>query len=149
MPVIKARGVVYVRLSAPDLDVMEQFLTDFGMERAARTADRLYMRGCGPSHHIHITHLGPPGFIGFGYEAASEDDLHKLAAQVPGASAVEDSGEPGGGANMGAVEVRISCGASAEAGAMRRPTPARAAAATPTPAIAPTTKPLLRAELLI
>ncbi len=104
MPVIKARGVVYVRLSAPDLDVMETFLNDFGMERAARTADRLYMRGCGPHHHIHVTHLGPPGFIGFGYEAASEDDLHRLAAQVPGASAVEDTGEPGGGKRVRLTE---------------------------------------------
>lgn len=104
MPVIKATGISHVRLSAPDLDKMEEFLVDFGMERAARTGDRLYMRGCGPSHHIHVTHKGPPGFIGFAYTARSEDDLHKLAREVKGASAVESIEEPGGGKRVRLTE---------------------------------------------
>lgn len=104
MPVIKAKGIAYVRLSAPDLDKMEQFLVDFGMERAARTADRLYMRGCGADHHIHITHQGPAGFIGFAYLAGSEADLEKLSREVPGASAVEPIDEPGGGKRVRLTE---------------------------------------------
>jgi catechol 2,3-dioxygenase-like lactoylglutathione lyase family enzyme len=75
---------------------MEQFLLDFGLRTAARTATRLYMAGSGSDHHIHITELGPPGFIGFAYHARSEDDLHALA-KLEGASAVESIDEPGGG----------------------------------------------------
>ena len=37
MAVIKVRDLAYGRLRAPDLDVMEEFLTNFGMIRSART----------------------------------------------------------------------------------------------------------------
>jgi catechol 2,3-dioxygenase-like lactoylglutathione lyase family enzyme len=104
MPIIKVRGMAYVRLSAPDLDVMETFLRDFGMQVAVRTDDRLYSRGIGVDHHIHITHKGPAGFLGFAYKAASEEDLHTLAREVPGASAVEDRDEPGGGKRVRLTE---------------------------------------------
>ena len=96
MAVIKVRDLAYGRLRAPDLDQMEEFLTHFGMIRAARTPSALYMRGTDPRHHIHVTEKGDPKFIGFAYLAASEDDLHRLA-QTPGASAVEKIDEPGGG----------------------------------------------------
>ena len=53
--------------AAPDLDVMEQFLLDFGMRRVARVGDALYMRGLGAAHHVHVTELsGKPGTLGFG-----------------------------------------------------------------------------------
>jgi catechol 2,3-dioxygenase-like lactoylglutathione lyase family enzyme len=93
---IKVKDICFARLQAPDLDVAERFLTDFGMVRAARTSNTLYMRGTDPSHHIHVTHLGPPKFIGLAFEAASEADLRSFA-EVPGASAVEKLDEPGGG----------------------------------------------------
>src|ERR1051325_6139925 len=96
MPVIKVRDLAFGRLRSPDLDVQEEFLTHFGMIRAARTPTALYMRGTDPRHHIHITEKGDPKVIGLAYLAASEDDLHKLA-KVPGASAVEKIDEPGGG----------------------------------------------------
>jgi catechol 2,3-dioxygenase-like lactoylglutathione lyase family enzyme len=96
MPTIKVTDLAFGRLRAPDLDLMEEFLTDFGMVRAARTSRALYMRGTDPAHHIHVTELGEPGFVGFAWYAASEDDLHRLAA-TPGASAVEAIDEPGGG----------------------------------------------------
>ncbi len=96
MPVIKVRDFAFGRLQSPDLDVQEEFLTHFGMIRAARTPTALYMRGTDPRHHLHVTHLGEPKFLGFAYLAASEDDLHKLA-KLPGASAVEKLDEPGGG----------------------------------------------------
>ena len=60
MSVIHARDLAYVRLQSPNLDQAEEFLTHLGMVRSARTADRLYMRGTDPSHHLHVTHLGPP-----------------------------------------------------------------------------------------
>jgi catechol 2,3-dioxygenase-like lactoylglutathione lyase family enzyme len=96
MPQIKVRDIAYGRLRAPNLDAMEEFLTDFGMRRAARTPDALYMRGTDGDHHIHVTEKGDPGFIGLAYHATSEEDLKQLA-KAPGASAVETLDEPGGG----------------------------------------------------
>src|SRR5207245_5166930 len=96
MALIKVKDLAYGRLRAPDLDVMEEFLTHFGMIRAARTPDALYMRGTDPSHHIHVTERGDPAFVGFAYRAASADDLARVA-KAPGASAVEEIDEPGGG----------------------------------------------------
>ena len=96
MPAIKVDDILYVRLRAPDLDKMESFLVDFGMQPSAKTGSALYMRGTDPSHHIHITEKGAePGLIGLGFRAVSEADLNAVA-QSTGA-AVEDSDEPGGG----------------------------------------------------
>ena len=47
----KVTDIAYGRLRAPDLDVMEEFLTRFGMHRSDRTANALYMRGTDPAHH--------------------------------------------------------------------------------------------------
>ncbi len=96
MPVIKVTDIAYGRLRSPDLDQAETFLTDFGLVRTARTATALYMRGTDADHHIHVTELGPPAFLGFAYYAASEADLTAVS-KVPGASAVEAIDEPGGG----------------------------------------------------
>ena len=96
MALIKVQDLAYGRLRAPDLDVMEEFLTHFGMLRAARTPSALYMRGTDPSHHLHVTEKGDPAFVGFAYYAPSEDDLRRVA-KAPGASAVEPIDEPGGG----------------------------------------------------
>ena len=96
MALIKVTDLAYGRLRAPDLDQEEEFLTHFGMTRAARTANALYMRGTDAPHHIHVTEEGEPGFIGLAYYAASMDDLAKVA-KAPGASPVESIDEPGGG----------------------------------------------------
>jgi hypothetical protein len=103
MPVVKATDLAFGRLRAPDLDVMEEFLTHFGMVRSARTANALYMRGSGSAHHIHVTEKGDPCCVGFAYQAASEDDLRRLAV-LPGASGVETVDEPGGGKRVRLTE---------------------------------------------
>lgn len=93
---IAIEDIAFVRYAAPDLDVMERFLLDFGMRRATRTRDALYMRGFGAAHHIHVTELSErPGTLGFGLRARSADDLTKLAAEL--GARVEESPEPGGG----------------------------------------------------
>src|SRR3974390_1040356 len=84
------------------------------MVRAARTKDKLFMRGTDPYHHLHVTELGEPGFIGLAYHAASEEDLHKLA-KVEGASPVEAIDEPGGGKRVrlrepNGYQVEVVCG---------------------------------------
>ncbi len=96
MPVIKAADLAYGRLRSPDLDKQEEFLTAFGMVRADRTKNALYMRGTDAPHHIHVTELGEPKYVGIAFHAASLEDLEKLS-RAPGASPVEDIDEPGGG----------------------------------------------------
>jgi catechol 2,3-dioxygenase-like lactoylglutathione lyase family enzyme len=96
MPGIKVTDIAWGRLRSPDLDLQEQFLLDFGMVRAARTKNALYMRGTDPNHHLHVTELGEPKFLGFAYYAASEEDLDRLS-RAEGASQVEAIDEPGAG----------------------------------------------------
>src|SRR6266478_7914378 len=93
MAQIKVKDLAYGRLRSPDLDAAEEFLTHFGMVRAARTPTALYMRGTDPRHHLHVTEKGDPAFVGFAYIAASEEDLARVA-KTPGASAVESIDEP-------------------------------------------------------
>ena len=100
---IKVSDIAYGRLRAPDLDIAEEFLTRFGMIRAERTANALYMRGTDPAHHIHVTEKGEPKFVGLAYYADSADDLARLA-KAPGASAVETIDEPGGGKRVRLTE---------------------------------------------
>jgi hypothetical protein len=95
-PLIKVTDLAYGRLRSPDLDLAEEFLTQFGMVRAERTPSALYMRGTDPAHHIHVTEKGEPGFVGLAYYAPSLDELKRLAKN-PGASAVESIDEPAAG----------------------------------------------------
>ncbi len=99
---IAIRDLAYVRFRAPDLDRMEAFLSDFGLVRSARTANALYMRGSDAAHHIHVTELGEPAFLGVGLEAASAADL-AVIARAAGASPAEKIDAPGGG-----MRVRLS-----------------------------------------
>jgi catechol 2,3-dioxygenase-like lactoylglutathione lyase family enzyme len=96
MPTIKVKDIAWGRLRSPDLDKAEEFLTDFGMVRAARTSKALYMRGTAPSHHLHVTELGEPGYVGMAFHAASAEDLAKLA-RIEGAKGIDHLDEPGGG----------------------------------------------------
>ena len=96
-PGIKILDIAYPRLRSPDLDAMEEFLTEFGMVKSARTKNALYMRGTGPAHHLHITELGEPSFVSLAYYARSEDDLYRIADHPDAVSGVQALNEPGGG----------------------------------------------------
>ena len=96
MPVIKAFDLAYGRIRSPDLDKQEEFLTDFGMVRSDRTKNALYMRGSDPPHHIHVTELGEPRYVGIAVHAASYEDLERMS-RLEGAPKIEDIDEPGGG----------------------------------------------------
>ena len=93
-----AISVAQVTYAAPDLQLMETFLTDFGMAKVEGSDENaLYMRGSGPQHHIHVTHRSDKQrFIGATIEVASRADLDELAT-LPGSSVVQPSNEPGGG----------------------------------------------------
>ncbi|MDX3349376.1 MULTISPECIES: VOC family protein [Streptomyces] len=110
---IDAAQVTY---EAPDLALMEKFLTAFGMTRVEGSDDRtLYMRGTGTQHHIHVTRKAPKQrFVGASIEVAGHDDLAELAA-LPGSSPVRASTEPGGGHEVvmtmpDGIEIRAVCG---------------------------------------
>ena len=94
-PIIRVSDVAFPRFQAPDLDAMEAFLAAFGMARSARTDTALYMRGTDGDHHVHVTHLGTPAFLGLAFNATREQ-LDTLAAATD--RAVEQLDEPGGGA---------------------------------------------------
>jgi catechol 2,3-dioxygenase-like lactoylglutathione lyase family enzyme len=92
---IKIQDVAFVRFNAPDLDEMEAFLGQFGMVRAARSNDTLYMRGLDGDPFVHVTHRGEPAFVGAAFEAASPQDLEVLAEGEH--ASVEPLDGPGGG----------------------------------------------------
>jgi catechol 2,3-dioxygenase-like lactoylglutathione lyase family enzyme len=93
----KANALAQVTYAVPDLDLMEKFLTDFGLSRAVRTEEALFMRGTGEQHHIHVSRKSDrQRFIGATFEMKSKADLEALA-QLPGSSAVQAATEPGGG----------------------------------------------------
>ena len=111
---VKVTDIAYGRLRAPDLDVMEEFLTRFGLRRSERTANALYMRGSDPNHHIHVTEKGDSKFVGLAYYVESEDDLKRLT-KAPGASGIENIDEPGGGKRVrlrepNGYQIEVVCG---------------------------------------
>ncbi|MDR3352979.1 MAG: VOC family protein [Zoogloeaceae bacterium] len=90
-------ALAQVTYEVPDLDLQERFLTDFGLVRAARTEDALYMRGAGAAHHIHVSRRADrQGFVGASFEMATRADL-EILARFPEASPVRPASEPGGG----------------------------------------------------
>lgn len=92
---IVIRDIIYVRYQAPDLDRMEQFLLDFGLQRAHRTPRTLYMRSSGPMPYVHVTDLGPRKSLSYALMAQCREDLEKLAREC--GSRVEVNPEPAGG----------------------------------------------------
>lgn len=97
----KAIHAAQVTYEAPDLEVMEKFMTDFGLHKVDGSDENtLYMRGTGPQHHIHVTKKADqPRFVGATIEVATREDLDELAA-MPGSSPVQDATEPGGGSEV-------------------------------------------------
>lgn len=94
--IAKALDLESVRFSAPDLNKMQQFLTDFGLSKAEETSDGvLRMRGTGDAPSLHETEVGEPGFVSLALRMRSTDDL-KALAEAEGV-AVEAAAGPGGG----------------------------------------------------
>ena len=92
---IKIQDVAFVKFSAPDLDAMEEFLTEFGMVRAERTSNALYMRGLDGDPYLHVTEKGEPGFVAAAFQAASLKDLEALAGAEH--TSIDQLDGPGGG----------------------------------------------------
>ena len=93
---IKVQNIAYTMYRVPDLDKMETFLTDFGMVKAQRDDNWLYMRGHGDQPFVTAVEKGDPTFVAPGFVVNSEAEL-EAASKIPGASAIEDMPSPGGG----------------------------------------------------
>lgn len=101
---VRVRDIAFVRFEAPDLDAMETFLTAFGMTRAARDDQTLYMRGTDDEGFVHVTHLGEtPRFAGVAFLADTVDDLHALSRDFGFSEPTELDG-PGGGQTVRATD---------------------------------------------
>ena len=96
MATLAVSDLAYVRVRAPDLDRAEAFLTDFGLTRATRTGQSLYMRACDTNHHVFVVEQGQDKFLGLAFNARNRSDL-EAAARAPGASSIEPLDEPAGG----------------------------------------------------
>ncbi|MEO0439140.1 MAG: VOC family protein, partial [Pseudomonadota bacterium] len=79
MSIIKVEDVAHVRFSAPDLALMETFLTEFGLDTFTYSDGRLYGRGHDGIPFNHVTEKGEAKFLGVGLRADSVEDLEKLA----------------------------------------------------------------------
>jgi hypothetical protein len=107
---ITIEDIAYLRVAVDDLQEQEQFLLDFGMQRAGRTDRALYMRGAGTQPVIHISELRSAGYRPtVGLVAASQADLESCAQSF--GVAVRENAEPGGG---GIVRVTDPCGSQVE-----------------------------------
>lgn len=96
-PTAKAVELAYVIFERPDLDHAEAFLRDFGLLRAERTEDALYLRARCSTPYCYRIQRGPKSrFIGAGFRVGSRRELEKLS-ELAGASAIERSEHPGGG----------------------------------------------------
>lgn len=94
MSIIRVEDIAHVRFNAPDLAVMQAFLTDFGFDSFVENG-RLYGRGNDGRPFLHMSERGEPRFAGLALRAASVADLETLAARE--GLAVEPLGDPGGG----------------------------------------------------
>lgn len=99
MPISRAIDIETVKFAAPDLGVMEAFLTDFGMRPARDAGDGvLRMQGVGGAPFIHETVTGEPGFLGYALRVESRDDLEALKQEDGGD--IISSAAPGGGYSL-------------------------------------------------
>ena len=96
-PTARASALAHLIFERPDLQLAEDFLTDFGLSSASRTNDALTMRAAAPTPYCYRVHRAPRvRFIGVGFSVRTREELERLA-RVDGASGIERSPHPGGG----------------------------------------------------
>ena len=102
MTTIKASELSYCRVQAPNLDIAEKFLVDFGLSVVERRPGRVYLRGSDAQPYCYIVEEGESRFLGIGLHAKSLQDLQSLAQATQ--SKVETVDAPGGGQRVRLVE---------------------------------------------
>ena len=77
--------LAWLEFEKPDLDRAERFLTDFGFTVADRTPETLLLRGRWAGPACLVVRRGPASrFAGAAFQAASRDDLDRLALGMGG-----------------------------------------------------------------
>jgi catechol 2,3-dioxygenase-like lactoylglutathione lyase family enzyme len=95
-PIIRAKRLAYVRVSAPDLAKAEAFLKEFGLHVAARTDAAVYLRGTDPDPPCYVLTEGASDVTAIAFEADSAADLEAIS-KIDGASPIEKLDGPAGG----------------------------------------------------
>lgn len=95
MSIIKVSELAYCTFRVPDLDIAQQFLTDFGLVEAKREDTRRYFRGTDAMQYCYVIEQGATQFLGFAFFAKSREDLGLLAQQT--GKNIEAIDGPGGG----------------------------------------------------
>jgi catechol 2,3-dioxygenase-like lactoylglutathione lyase family enzyme len=96
-PTTKATALAYLMFDRPDLDQAEHFLTDFGLRRAKKQNELLFLRGTDTSPFCYVVRKAEkPAFAGFGLRVKKWEELEALSC-LEGASEVEPLEWPGGG----------------------------------------------------
>jgi len=94
---IRLKNIEHITYKVPDLDRAEQFVTDFGMTKVARTDSKLYMRGASASPYCYVAELAERAeYVSAAFAVESLDELRK-AEELPGATRIETIDAPGGG----------------------------------------------------
>ena len=98
-PIIRARRLAYVRVTAPELKKAQAFLEEFGLQVANRESGAVYLRGTDPEPPCYVLSQGEGGVTAIAFEADSADDLQTIA-QAEGASSVENLDDGLGGGSV-------------------------------------------------
>ncbi|UVJ46230.1 2,4,5-trihydroxytoluene oxygenase [Pseudomonas sp. LS1212] len=94
---LQLEDINHVVYCHPDLDVIERFLTDFGLVVAQRTEQHLYMRGAGSLPYVYVAERAERASFGaIAFAVKGMADLEQ-ASRLPGASRIEALEGPGGG----------------------------------------------------
>lgn len=94
---VKLKHLAYVTYAVDDLNKLESFLTDFGLQTSHKTSDVLYMRGAGATPYLYVAEKKAKSeYISLAFEVQSRADL-EIAAAISGASRIEELTAPGGG----------------------------------------------------
>ncbi|MEY4579563.1 MAG: hypothetical protein RL701_4266 [Pseudomonadota bacterium] len=99
-PTAKVTSLSHLIFERPDLDLSEQFLTDFGLTLCERTHETALFRAAGTAPYCYRIHAAPRArFIGMGVTVETRSDLERLA-KVAGAKAIVSSHHPGHGESL-------------------------------------------------
>jgi catechol 2,3-dioxygenase-like lactoylglutathione lyase family enzyme len=96
--VARLTALHHVHLGVADLGRARAFAEDFGLVTAEESSDRCYMRGAGTdAYNLVLETSREPRLMGIAIAVESDEDLERVASQMPGASSVRPLDRPFGG----------------------------------------------------
>jgi hypothetical protein len=84
-PLVKAHELLFAHFERPDLDKVWAYLRDFGLVRAKKSENELFMRGTGQKPYIYRVTRGPRArFLGLGLSVSKAEHLETLSRAFDG-----------------------------------------------------------------